>query len=124
MCSQCCLVSNPKLFAESKQGSNLCGTHLVALLCVNMATDSLNFEAATREVGPLVRSRSPARAEPSPIGPDETPLMLVNLPEEGPNEYTYHHGPESDSRVRLPASQLGHAAVWDPCGGGAFSLCA
>jgi hypothetical protein len=70
----------------------------------------------------LARSRSPSRAEPTPVLADQAPLELANLPEQGPNVYTYHHGPESTSRNMGSNAKRGYAAVWDPRGGGAFAL--
>jgi hypothetical protein len=68
------------------------------------------------------RSRSPPAAASSPYvdGAGDSAMQLANLPEQGPNMYTYHYGPESAPRGRLFAGR-GHT-VWDPRGGGAFTV--
>ena len=70
-----------------------------------------------------VRSRSPPAVTPMPNEGDDgsVPLQLVNLPEQGPNMYTYHYGPEATpTRGRTITKQS--RSVWDPRGGGAFAL--
>jgi hypothetical protein len=85
-----------------------------------MATEGANVAAERR--GSEERSRSPARGEATVVSPSEMPLLLANLPEQSPNVYTYHHGPESDSRVRGPQLSTGQASFWDPRCGGSFSV--
>ncbi len=85
-----------------------------------MATEGENV--AAEKQGSEVRFRSTARGEGTGVSPNETPLQLANLPEQGPNVYTYHHGPESDCSVRVPQLPVGHSAIWDPRGGGSFSV--
>ena len=87
-----------------------------------MSSEGITFEAPERAVGRVNRSRSPLRGEPTAISPNDPPLELANLPEQGPNVYTYHHGPESNSMNTIPRSKHGETTVWDPRGGGAFSL--
>ena len=70
-----------------------------------------------------VRSRSPPAQTPMPNEGDDgsVPLQLVNLPEQGPNMYTYHYGPEATpARGRTITKQ--NRSVWDPRGGGAFAV--
>jgi len=87
-----------------------------------MASDGADSLVHARGVEDIARSRSPSRGDPSTATTAALPLQLVNLPEQGPNVYTYHHGPESDIALSSPLSQLGYASVWDPRGGGSFSL--
>jgi hypothetical protein len=84
-----------------------------------MATDGANVAVEKRDSAE--RSRSPSRGgEATVVSPDDLPLQLANLPEQAPNVYTYHHGPESD--CRSPQMPVGDTAVWDPRGGGSFTM--
>jgi hypothetical protein len=70
-----------------------------------------------------VRSRSPPAVTPMPNEGNDgsVSLQLVNLPEQGPNMYTYHYGPEATAtRGRTITKQS--RSVWDPRGGGAFAV--
>jgi hypothetical protein len=100
----------------------MCGPSRAALISAAMASDGADSVVNARGGEDIARSRSPARADPSSLPTAPLPLQLVNLPEQGPNVYTYHHGPESDIALSVPLTQHGHASVWDPRGGGSFSL--
>jgi hypothetical protein len=85
-----------------------------------MMSDGADFE--THVLGIEARCAAAVRGDPNTAPTAALPLQLVNLPEQGPNVYTYHHGPESNIAPSNSLTQLGHASVWDPRGGGSFSL--
>jgi hypothetical protein len=70
----------------------------------------------------MQRSRSPSRADPTPVAPNVTSLQLENLPKQCPHLYTYRHGPTSDSRIWSSHWLLDDAVLCDPRGGGSSSL--
>ncbi len=113
-----------KDFRLSRIRDNLCIAAWPPCCLVMASQATIEDASAITDASSLeVRSRSPPAVTPMPIEGNEgsVPLQLVNLPEQGPNMYTYHYGPEATpTRGRKMTKQS--RSVWDPRGGGAFSV--